>query len=199
MVRTEIETETNKRVGTERTKQIKTERAKETRAKRTEDMETKTTRGVGTDNSNMVRGEVKKENIVDKAHMGFAAAAPEMEQKEEVLKTAVKASCFIPDFSLNELEDEYRLVIESFCTEKRDPAYGRSSKQRSSCARPVELCSRRILRERDMDDAKRLLGSVTAFGAHGKVYCSDVIIYYWNTRHRAEKEEVENVEEDLEG
>lgn len=91
-------------------KKMKTENIEERRAERTKEG--------GPEDCEEMEWEMKEEESVDTSLTGFDAAEPEIGTAVQVLKPAMKKSCFIPSTSFGNLEEEYKLEAGSVLTEK---------------------------------------------------------------------------------
>lgn len=174
VVQKEVETGNIKEVGIERTKRV------------------------GTENSKGTEKEVREEDNVDKISACFDAAESETRPELEVLKSEMKEYCFFRNTSFNDPEDEYELKNGSVLTEKvhlvlTDPPY-------ITCGARGQLSStHNVLSKRDMENAARPMVNVIAPGAQEHIICSDIMFYYWSRSLCAAKEEVEDVDGNLEG
>lgn len=148
VVSTVVKTESIKEVGTERSMKA------------------------GTENIEEMRRKMKDEDKFSRISTGSGAAETEAEPGIEVFKSAMKNNCFIRDTLLNDLKDEYELDSGSVFIEKvvlvlANPPYStRVERAQSDSAQDV-------LYKRDVDDAVRLVSSGMAFGAQGRIFCSD--------------------------
>lgn len=138
---------------------------------------------MGRESSEAVKRKVKKKNKFDAILTGSGAPKPEERLKLAVLKSALKNYCFIRDTSCNDLRDECMLYSGSL-TEKvglalRYPPY-------STCSAWKQLSSaHNVFSKRDMKDAVSLVDLELALGAHGLIFCSDLVSYHCNRSFRA--------------
>lgn len=72
---------------------------------------------MGADNTTEAEREVKEEDINDTTSTGSGAAEPEAGPEVEMLRSAMKSSCFIRDTSFIDLEGECELEAGSVITE----------------------------------------------------------------------------------
>lgn len=56
-----------------------------------------------------------------------------------------------------------------------------------------------FLAKRNIENVEKVMSSVMASGAHGHMFCSDLVFFHWNTSLRPQAKMVEYVEADPEG
>lgn len=120
---------------------------------------------------------MKEKATVNRTSRTSNSVEREARPKVKVLSSAMNKDRFFQDISFSDLKDEYKLKTGSVFSEKvnlllaNPPRITRSARGPSNSAH--EMFSKKIMKE-----SVRVSGSLVATGAHGHIFCSNVVFYY---------------------